>query len=148
MEITKVFFEYLRNNDLKITPERITILNEVLKIDKHFEANTLFLHLLTDNIKISRATIYRTLELLVDCGLVKKIHFGKTGWFYEPNIEPKSHDHFLCTNCGKIIEFYDNELNLIHKKFADENKLIVNDYSHQLYGKCSECMTEKIESGN
>jgi len=144
MEAQKIFFEYLKKNDLKSTPERMIILQEILKLDKHFEAEKLFEHIKTMNIKVSRASIYRTLDLLVQCGLVNKINFDNSCYYYEMTMNKSSHDHFICNECGKIIEFYYPELESIHNKLIEQYKVNINDYSHQIYGLCEECKKQKI----
>jgi len=144
MEAQKIFIEYLKKNDLKSTPERMIILQDILKLDKHFEAENLFEHIKTMNIKVSRASIYRTLDLLVQCGLVNKINFDNSCYFYEMTMNKSSHDHFICNECGKIIEFYYTELEKIHKKLIKKYNLYINNYSHQIYGLCSDCKLKKI----
>jgi Fur family ferric uptake transcriptional regulator len=143
MQAQKIFIEYLKKNDLKNTPERMIILQEILKMDNHFEAENLFEHIKAMNIKVSRASIYRTLDLLVQCDLVKKINFDNACYFYETTMNKSSHDHFICNNCGKIIEFYFPELEDIHKKLIKKYKVNINDYSHQIYGLCSDCKNKK-----
>jgi len=143
MEAQKIFIDYLKQNDLKNTPERMIILQEIIKLDKHFEAENLFEHIKTMNIKVSRASIYRTLDLLVQCGLVNKINFDNSCFYYETTINKSSHDHFICNECGKIIEFYYPELENIHTKLIEKFELDINDYSHQIYGLCKECNQKK-----
>lgn len=139
MESEKLFAEYLHKNDLKNTPERMVILQEIMKLEKHFEAESLLDHFKNQQIKISRASIYRTLELLVKCGLINKINFNNNRFYYEPIINKKCHDHFICTNCGKIIEFYDLEIENIHQRLKQSSKVNISEYTHQIYGKCKEC---------
>jgi Fur family transcriptional regulator, ferric uptake regulator len=143
MEAQKILFEYLKQNDLKNTPERMIILQEVMKLDKHFEAENLFEHIKTMNIKVSRASIYRTLDLLVQCGLVNKINFDNSCFYYETTINKSSHDHFICNECGKIIEFYYPELEDIHKNLIEKFDLSISEYSHQIYGICKDCKQQK-----
>lgn len=139
MEAQKIFVDYLKQNDLKNTPERMVILQEVMKLDKHFEAEVLFEHIKSINIKVSRASIYRTLDLLVQCDLVNRINFDNTCFYYETTMNKSSHDHFICTECGKIIEFYYSEIEKIHKNITDKFELDISEYSHQIYGKCKDC---------
>jgi Fur family ferric uptake transcriptional regulator len=142
-EVNQVFSEYLKKKELKNTPERFTILDEIIKWHKHFEADALLVHLKTKNKKISRATIYRTLELLVDCGLVKKVTFNHSQACYEPVSGLSNHDHFICEQCGKIIEFYDASINRIHDHLQAHYGLEVLHYTYHLYGRCTECKRKK-----
>ena len=120
----------------------MVILQEVIKLDKHFEAENLFDHIKSINIKVSRASIYRTLDLLVQSGLVNKINFDNSCYYYETTVNKASHDHFICTECGKIIEFYYSEIEGIHNKLSSEFGLEIIEYAHQIYGKCRDCKTK------
>jgi len=139
MDVNTIFTEFLRKNDLKFTPERITVLDEIREADQHFEPDNLLIRLKSKNLKISRATIYRTLELLVQCGLIKKNIFADGKSIYEKKFGTRAHDHFLCVHCGRIIEFYDRDLDKIHKRLAEEHDLAIQEYSHQIYGLCQSC---------
>ncbi len=139
----KLFSEFLKKNNLKNTPERMIILQEILKLKTHVEAESLLDHFKSLGVKISRASIYRTLELLVNCALVKKTQFNNNCYYYEPIINKERHDHFICRGCGAIIEFYDEELKNIHLRLKNNYNLIIDDYTHQIYGKCEDCSTTK-----
>ena len=140
MQFNKTFAEYLQKNDLKSTPERFTILSEILKVHEHFDPESLLFRLRTLNKRISRATVYRTLDLLVDCGIVKKVHFGESGWRYEALPDKKSHAHLICINCGKIIEFHNMQIEQVHKQLKREHDVQIIDYSYQVYCKCADCV--------
>ena len=139
MDVKKVFSEYLRKHSLKITPERVTIIDEINIINQHFDPDMLLFKLKNRNLKVSRATIYRTLDLLVDCGLVMKNVLGNSTVLYEKKYDTQVHDHFLCQSCGEIIEFYDKDLKIIHQKLSQEHNLMVTDYTHQVFGICGRC---------
>ena len=87
------------------TPEREAILGQVFATHEHFEADDLLLRLKKKNIRISRATIYRTLELLVKSRLVRKVTFGENHTHYEHTFGHKHHDHLICVKCGNVLEF-------------------------------------------
>ena len=139
MDAQDTFRLFLSKHHLKITPERLTVLKEIQQCYKHFEPDSLFLRLKTQNKKISRATIYRTLDLLVESGLLKKLNFTDQNARYEMNMDVRIHDHFFCVSCGKIIELYDESLQRIHKRIALKYNLKIDDYTHQLYGTCPQC---------
>jgi Fur family ferric uptake transcriptional regulator len=147
MDALNSFKKYLEKHSLKRTPERLTVLNEVLRCNKHFDPDTLFIRLKKHHKKISRATIYRTLDLLVDSGLLKKLNFTNQTSCYEINMNVRTHDHFFCLTCGKIIEMYDDALREIHQRMSSKYKIKIEDYSHQLYGKCPDCQ-KKDDSSN
>jgi len=136
---SKIFYDYLKKRDLKNTSERFLILDQIIKMQKHFEADSLLVQLKIKNKKISRATIYRTLELLVDSGLVKKNNFNAPHAFYEPVSGLTRHDHFVCQDCGKIIEFYDDTITKIQRNLQVIHGLEVLNYTYNLSGHCAAC---------
>ncbi len=99
------FKEYLESNNLKYTAERQAILDRVFANHNHFEADELLVELRLSQQNISRATIYRTLALLVKSGLLKEVISGERHTHYEHVFGHEHHDHLVCDNCGKIIEF-------------------------------------------
>jgi len=148
MDALNRFKSYLAQHSLKNTPERLTVLDEVLRCNKHFDPDTLFIRLKKRNKKISRATIYRTLDLLVVSGLLKKLNFANHTSCYEINMDVRTHDHFFCLKCGKIIEMYDDALHKIHQRMSSKYHILIADYTHQIYGKCPDCQNEAKNSDN
>jgi Fur family ferric uptake transcriptional regulator len=144
---TKIFYNYLKKRELRNTPERFTILAEIDRMQAHFEADTLLLRLKTRHKKISRATIYRTLDLLLDCGLVRRINFNAPAphTLYESVTSAglAGHDHFICQQCGKIIEFYDQRLKKIQLDLQAAYHMEVLHYSYHLYGRCGACKKKR-----
>jgi len=138
-DATKIFLQFLKENDLKNTPERMIIMQEIVKLDDHFDAETLLDHFKKVDIKISRASIYRTLELLVNCGLIKKVNFNNNSYHYESVNQENEHDHFICLKCDQIIEFYDEDIKNIHSRLIGKYNIYIKDYIHQVYGICAEC---------
>ncbi len=139
MDVTTVFSNYLKKHALKVTPERITILNEISRISHHFDPDTLLIKLKTNHSKISRATIYRTLDLLVDCDLVMKNVLGNNTILYEKKYDNPVHDHFQCVSCGKIIEFFEPDITVIHQNLAHTHNVKITDYTHHVFGRCARC---------
>ena len=139
MDALNSFKSYLTKHSLRNTHERLTVLDEVLRCNKHFDPDTLFIRLKKQNKKISRATIYRTLDLLVASGLLKKLNFTQQISRYEINKDVRTHDHFFCLRCGKIIEMYDDALHKIHRRMSVKYQIQIADYTHQIYGKCPDC---------
>jgi len=139
-----IFHAYLKKRRLRTTPERFVILDEIIRLRRHFDADGLLLSIKTRNKKISRATIYRTLELLIDCGLVKKTNINTPAVhsFYESMDGLGRHDHFICQVCGKIIEFYDEQLKKIEQNLQETYGMKVEYYSYYLYGRCASCLNK------
>ncbi|MBI4767151.1 MAG: transcriptional repressor [Deltaproteobacteria bacterium] len=109
------FFNYLKQQGLKWTPEREEVLQEVLKTEGHFEAEDLAFRLRKSGSRVSKATIYRTLPLLVKAGMVKEVIHGEKHQHYEHTHGENHHDHMICLKCGKIVEFDKESLKKIEQ---------------------------------
>lgn len=130
-----IFKNYLRKQGLKITSERIQILEEVFDRHDHFEADDLLVQLKEKGMRVSRATVYRTLDLLTQCGLVAKDNFGGTSAKYEHVYGHKHHDHIICIDDGSIIEFYDERIEKLQEEIAEKHGIQLTHHVMQLYGK-------------
>jgi Fur family ferric uptake transcriptional regulator len=138
----RIFRDHLRRNGLRLTPERESILAEVYRIEGHFRPEDLVARLRSRGSRISRATVYRTLDLLVDTGLVRKETFRGGGAYYERAHEVQGHghhDHLFCTSCGAIFEFHDEEIEGLQKRVCSEFGFEPHSHSHQISGICRDC---------
>jgi Fur family ferric uptake transcriptional regulator len=139
----KFFIQYLRDNNLKVTKERLMLLDELFNSTGHLDADSLLFQLRNQGKRVSRATIYRTLDLLVQCGLARKSRLGREHYVYERVTPGKRHDHMVCTGCGRIIEFYDADLDERQREVCLEHNFRPTFYSLQIQGLCSECQTSE-----
>lgn len=135
-ESHKIFSEFLRNGNHRITPERFEVLDFALEQDGHFSADDLYVAMKTAKSNISRATVYNTLELIANCGLVNKRNFEDGRITYESAFRKQNHDHLICTNCGEIIEFNSPEIERIVEEVCDKFGFDVSSYSFNIFGKC------------
>src|SRR5262245_50569147 len=110
MDAATRFSEYLARNRLRLTQERRTILEEMLQIRGHFDVDQLLIHFRRKGRGVSRATLYRTLTRLVEAGLVHKIEMAQGQARYEIMFGRHHHDHMICLDCGRIIEFESREI--------------------------------------
>lgn len=133
------FTEYLKSGNYRITPERFVILDAVMNFDGHFDADELFFQVKSGGQKVSRATVYNTLDLLQDCGLISKYRFGENHSRYEKAFGRPHHHRLICLECGDIIEFVHDKIEKVQKEVSKANNFKVQTTTLQIFGICSQC---------
>lgn len=134
-----IFREFMVRRGLKFTTERQLILKEVFSIHEHFEADDIADGLKREGERVSRASIYRTLPLLVESGLLREVHSSEKHSHYEHVFGHKHHDHLICTKCGRTIEFSDDRIEGLQNRVCEKHGFLATAHSLEIIGVCAEC---------
>ncbi len=143
-ELLEEFKNILKANALKFTSQREAILSTLYDNPQHFTSENLYLLVKQQypELSIGIATVYRTLALLEENGLVSSISLGIQGKKFEIANKPH-HDHLICESCGKIVEFENEKIEELQYEIAKENGFVLTDHLMQLYGICAECQKDQ-----
>lgn len=147
MREIEIFRNHIKKSGLRNTPEREIIVKEVFSTHDHFDVDTLYLRLRNKKNNISKASIYRTIPLLIESGLIKEVFFEDGRMHYEHIYGHEHHCHFRCLGCGRIIEFRQDEVLDIQKKFSRNHRFEVTGHRLELLGYCRGCLRRKGKYG-
>ena len=134
------FEEYLKCENLKITPQRRRVFEKAFEVHEHFSVETMYEWLkVEEGPAVSRATVYRTLEVLERGGFIEAVETGRGEVVYEHVLGHEHHDHMVCRICGRIAEFQDEEIEALQRKNAKKLGFIMTGHMLRLSGVCGEC---------
>ena len=131
--ISEILVEILRSEGLRYTKQRQAVWDEIRKSDEHRDAEEIYNKLKSNGVRVSRATVYRTIDVLVKNKLVRKMDVGEGRRLFEPRLDNRHHDHMICMDTGNIIEFFDEELENLQEKIAEKYGYKVIRHVHQLF---------------
>jgi Fur family ferric uptake transcriptional regulator len=138
-EVHKQLRLFLRSQKLKATPERFAVLDEIYNTHFHFEAEDILVRMRKKKYHVSRATIYRTLEVLEKSGLIRKSRLGETKAYYEHTYGRHHHEHMKCNVCGRVTEFESEEIEKLQDTICKQYRFAMTHHILHLFGICEDC---------
>ena len=138
------FLQFLRSRGHRVTQERLALFEEIFAQHKHIDAEELLATIKARGLKISRATVYRNLDLLVECGMVRKQRLGQDRFLYEHVHGGQHHDHLVCTGCGRVVEFMSQGIAALQSEICRAHGFVPTRHTLQISGLCNDCAGAQI----
>lgn len=133
------FLQFLRKRGQRVTSERLALFDEIFSQHRHIDAEELLASMTARGLKISRATVYRNLDLLVECGLARKQRLGRSRFLYEHVHSGQRHDHLVCSGCGRVVEFVSPGITALQSEICRAHGFLPQYHSLQITGLCNQC---------
>lgn len=140
------FLQFLRNRGQRVTAERLALFDEIFSQHGHIDAEELLCSMKERSLKISRATVYRNLDLLVACGLARKQRLGRNRFLYEHIHGGQQHDHLVCTGCGRVVEFVSPGIVALQAEICRAHGFVPSRHTLQISGLCNSCAAREASA--
>lgn len=140
-EEKEIFLNHVQKYGLRRTAQRDLILEVFLRTSEHLSSEDLYDLVKKEDPTVGQTTVYRTLKLLSEAGLAREVRFGDGRTHYEHHYNREHHDHMICTECGKVVEFFSSELEAMQDEIAAKHNFILTQHSMRLLGLCEDCQT-------
>ena len=138
-EEREVFHRHIQKAGLKRTAQRDLILEVFLRTEEHMSSEDLYRLVQQEDATVGQTTVYRTLKLLTEAGLAREVRFGDGRTRYEHNYKHPHHDHMICTECGRTIEFFSAELEALQDALAAKHRFTPTHHTLRMFGYCADC---------
>ena len=142
----EIFLEHIQRAGLRRTGQRDLIMEIFLRTEEHLTSEDLYWLVQKDDPSVGHTTVYRTLKLLTEAGLAREVRFGDNKTYYEHHYNHEHHDHMICTECGRVIEFFSQDIESMQDQMADKFGFRPTHHSLRLWGVCSDCQKKESEA--
>ena len=144
----EIFLEHIQKAGLRRTGQRDLIMEIFLRTEEHLTSEDLYWLVQKEDPTVGNTTVYRTLKLLTEAGLAREVRFGDNKTYYEHHYNHQHHDHMICTECGRVIEFFSADIEDLQDQMAEKFGFRPTHHSLRLWGVCDECQKEKHETAS
>lgn len=141
----EIFLEHIQRSGLRRTDQRELIMETFLGTEEHLTIDDLHRLVHKEDPTVGHTTVYRTLRLLTEAGLAREVRFGDNKTYFEHHYNHAHHDHMICTNCGKVIEFVSDEIEALQDEMAAKFNFVPTHHSLRMWGVCSDCVEQKSD---